>query len=108
MAPVGYANQLDLLRWADSLEARGDLPRLIRRLVMETVGELADLSFPGGEATTIGGWDGFVRASAPTPFVDEGLSGWELSVEKNIGKNRLSAGPKPIDNAEEVSRGLLV
>jgi hypothetical protein len=86
LTQVGYANQLDLLRWADSLEARGDLPRLIRRLVMETVSGLAELSFPGGEATTVGGWDGFVRTSDATPFVYEGLSGWELSVEKNVGK----------------------
>jgi hypothetical protein len=49
MPQSGYANQLDLLRWADSLEARGDLPRLIRRLILETVPDLVDLSFAAGE-----------------------------------------------------------
>ncbi len=35
---------------------------------------------PAGDGVAIGGWDGFVRANESTPWVEHGLSVWELSV----------------------------
>jgi hypothetical protein len=83
LAKPGYANQQDLLRWADSHEARGEFPRLIRRLILETTPGLTDLTFAAAEGTSVGGWDGVARTTVGTLFVPLGLSGWELSVDKN-------------------------
>jgi AIG2-like family len=86
MGRPGFADQKDLIRWADSLEARSELPRLVRRLILETVPGLTDLSFAAGEGTGVGGWDGVVRTAGGTPFVPSDLSAWEISVDKKTAK----------------------
>lgn len=84
MNSSGLITQHDLLKWADSIPARSELPRLIRRLVLETGDQLHTVDFPAGEGVSVGGWDGVVRAGGKAPFVPEGLSLWELSVDKAV------------------------
>ena len=80
------ADQQLLLRWADTLGARSEFPRLLRRLILETGRGVVKLGFPAGEGVAAGGWDGTVRATEATAFIPRGLSLWELSVEKSVGK----------------------
>ena len=84
MTSPGFVNQQDLLRWADSVGARGVL-RLMRRLILETGSDVVQLGFPSGEGVATSGWDGSVRSKGATAFIPLGLSLWELSVEKNVG-----------------------
>lgn len=86
MARPGFVNRDDLLRWADTVTARTEFPRLIRRLAWETSPDAVQLGFPAGSGTSSGDWDGSVRASAGNAFVPVGLSLWELSTEKNIAR----------------------
>lgn len=80
MPRPGFATQQELLRWAGSIPARSELPRLIRRLVLETGRDLRAVDFPAAEGTAAGGWDGIaVAAEADAPFVPSGQSLWELS-----------------------------
>jgi hypothetical protein len=72
----------DLVQWADS-GAGYDLPGLLRRLVIETTDGLELVHFPAGVGATSGDWDGVVRATVGNAFVPEGVSGWEISAEKN-------------------------
>src|SRR4051794_16527243 len=74
-----------LLAWADRVSAQSELPRLIRRLILETGEDVVGLGFPAGEGISAGDWDGSVRSGATTPFIPGGLSVWELSVNKNSG-----------------------
>ncbi len=83
MARLGLVDQTDLVRWAASREAQGDLPRLIRRLILETGRGVVQLGFPGGEGIATGGWDGTARATEATAFIPADLSLWELSAEKS-------------------------
>lgn len=83
MTRPGFATQQELLRWAGSIPARGGLPRLIRRLVMETGGTVRALDFPADEGTAVGGWDGLAVAETATTFVPGGRSLWELSAGKS-------------------------
>jgi hypothetical protein len=83
VARLGLVDQTDLARWADSREAPGYLPRLIRRLILETGRGVVQLGFPGGEGIATAGWDGTARANETTAFIPAGLSLWELSVEKS-------------------------
>lgn len=75
----------DLVQWADS-GAGYDLPGLLRRLVVETADGVELVHFPAGVGATSGDWDGVVRATVGTAFVPEGVSGWEISTEKNSNK----------------------
>lgn len=83
MARLGLVDQTELARWADSREAPGDLPRLIRRLILETGHGVVQLGFPGGEGIATGSWDGTARATEPTAFIPAGLSLWELSTNSS-------------------------
>lgn len=85
MARLGLVDQTDLLGWGDSRSAAGDLPRLVRRLILETGPSVVQLGFPAGEGIATGGWDGMVRASEATAHIPQGLSLWELSVERDVG-----------------------
>jgi hypothetical protein len=86
MARPGFATRDDLLTWADTVTSRTEFPRLIRRLVWETAPDAVRLGFPAGSGTSAGDWDGSVRTVKGNSFVPEGLSVWELSVEKNIAR----------------------
>ena len=83
---TGLIDRRGLLDWADSIGARSELPRLIRRLVWGTGEGVVALGFPAGEGVAQPGWDGTVRASQGTPFVPAGLSLWELSVEESASR----------------------
>ena len=72
-----------ITQWATtSLQARVHLPVLLRRLIHSTGRELRHVDFPGYDNAQRHGWDGWVEADAATPWVPEGRSGWEFSVEQ--------------------------
>ena len=84
MPGPGLANRQHLLQWAETLAAQSELPRLVRKLILETGRGVVELGFPAGEGVSAGEWDGTVRATEATPFIPTGLSLWELSVAKGI------------------------
>lgn len=85
MERPGFVDRQELLRWAGSVGARSEFPRLLRRLILETARDVVLIGVPAGEGTSAGGWDGTVRATEATAFVPAGLSVWEVSVEKSVG-----------------------
>src|SRR6266567_2420651 len=85
MDEPGLTTQRELAVWANSVAARTELPRLVRRLILESARGVVQLGFPAGEGASVGSWDGSVRATEATAFVPIGLSLWELSVEKAVG-----------------------
>jgi hypothetical protein len=80
----GFATRTHLAQWANSVASQREFPRLLRRLILDT-GDIDNVTFPAGEGTSAGDWDGVVRARESTPFIPSGLSGWEVSVERNVG-----------------------
>src|SRR5258707_2723781 len=74
----------DLERWVEgNLEARSHLPVLLRKLVNSTSQELSLVDFPGYDNAEKKGWDGRVDASAATPWIPIGQSGWEFGCNKD-------------------------
>lgn len=72
-----------IAEWAaSSIQARERLPVLLRHLIHATGRELREVDFPGYDNAQRHGWDGWVDAGAASPWVPEGRSGWELSVEQ--------------------------
>lgn len=82
MSGPALATRDDLLRWPSTVAA-GEFPRLLRRLIWETVPDALRLGFPAGSGTSAGSWDGSVRTVVGTAYVPAGLSVWELSVQAN-------------------------
>lgn len=82
MQRPGYADRKKLADWADSIMAPSDFPRLVRRLILETTPGVVQLGMPAGEGVSSGSWDGTVRSTEASAFVPEGVSLWELSVNK--------------------------
>ena len=70
-------------KWADTIDARQNLPVLLRRLIHSTGRELQRVDFPGYDNAQRHDWDGSVEADAAAPWVPAGRSGWELSVRQN-------------------------
>jgi addiction module HigA family antidote len=74
----------DLAAWADTIDARYALPKLVRALVRATTnsaGCVAD--FPAMEDAQNSGWDGLVENLTPSAYVPAGRSAWELSTDAN-------------------------
>lgn len=75
-----YANLTDLQHWADSVAARSELPGLLRRLILATVGVNA-IRAPSGDAVGEPGWDIVLEApAAREPWIPAGSSRWEGGV----------------------------
>jgi transcriptional regulator with XRE-family HTH domain len=74
--------------WAGTQDARNTLPQLVRRLIRATAegAILRPVEAPAGEQTQRPGWDGLVEASAHAEFVPQGVSAWEMGVEKDPKK----------------------
>ena len=73
----------DIGRWAQSREAQGDLPRLIRRLAVQA-GTVTAIAFPAGQSVSRPSWDGQILSSEGDPWVPAGRSLWELSVRHDV------------------------
>jgi hypothetical protein len=66
-----------LVQWADTRAAEGDLPLLIRRLIIASVKEWPDLHIPAGDSIFKPGWDGVCNSSNKAKLVPAGKSCWE-------------------------------
>jgi hypothetical protein len=80
---VTWTRSVHLSQWADTLDARGQLPLLIRNLVRRTVPALQSSDFPAWEQTYRPGFDGVVETVQGNQYVPNGRSGWELGVDKD-------------------------
>lgn len=81
----GFADRSKLRTWADTVASKTEFPRLVRRLILETTPGLVGLGMPAGEGVAAGSWDGTARSTAASPWVPDGLSVWELSVNSSPG-----------------------
>jgi hypothetical protein len=97
------ATATDLTMWADTRGAQGQIPELIRRLVLATATGLTRIDLASGEAVQHGGYDGALETTTATPFVPAGQSVWEIGVGRDVkGKadddyDKRSANPGDVD-----------
>ena len=68
--------------WADTIDARGQLPALLRTLVHSTGSNLTSVDFPAFDNSQRKGWDGQVTSGSATPWIPRGQSGWEFGCDK--------------------------
>ena len=73
----------EIVHWADMPNAQGQLPELVRRLIMATVPMPSLLNMPSGSSIWRPGWDGGLVVENGNAWVPDGASGWEISCEKN-------------------------
>jgi addiction module HigA family antidote len=91
-----------LENWAaKDLNARQDLPVLLRKLIQSTGPELSRADFPGYDNAQRKGWDGWTETNEATPWIPKGLAGWEFGTTENARAKaekdyaaRLSSVPK--------------
>lgn len=75
----------DIETWAiANILSRTRLSVFLRILVHSTGVELKKVDFPGNDDAERPGWDGFIEADEGTPWIPEGISGWEFGVTKDI------------------------
>ena len=74
---------LQIAAWADSLDARAQLPALLRTLVHTTGSNLTAVDFPAFDNSQRKGWDGQVTSESATPWIPRGQSGWEFGCNEN-------------------------
>ncbi len=68
--------------WADTIDARAQLPALLRTLVHTTGSNLTAVDFPAFDNSQRKGWDGQVTSGSATPWIPRGQSGWEFGCVK--------------------------
>ncbi len=77
-----FVSSRDLVVWADSIDARDALPKLVRMLVHSTSATGSAIRFPAYEDGQRSGYDGIVDSPAAGHNVPKGKSVWELSTER--------------------------
>ncbi len=73
----------DIFSWADTKHAEGQLPELIRRLVVASNQTLNALVMPYGDSVGRSGLDGYIHAGNASTYIPDGESVWELGTNKN-------------------------
>ena len=74
---------LQIAAWAESLDARAQLPALLRTLVHTTGSNLTAVDFPAFDNSQRKGWDGQVTSGSATPWIPRGQSGWEFGCDRD-------------------------
>ncbi len=75
----------DLEAWVGrNIPARIRLAVLLRTLVNSTGSGLRKVDFPGNDDAQRPGWDGYIDATQGTPWIPEGLSGWEFGTTEDV------------------------
>lgn len=72
-----------IVQWAETREAQGYLPMLVRRLIHEAGGHPKYVDFPAGDSISRRGWDGEVESESGNTWVPKAKSFWEVSCEAN-------------------------
>ena len=78
------ANEIENWVDTDGISSRSRLAVFLRTLVHSTGTEIAYIDFPGNDDSQRPGWDGWIDSHKATPWIPEGLSGWEFGVNKDI------------------------
>lgn len=76
-------NAGDLARWANSLNAQGLLPKLVRRLILATTEDITRIEMRTEEGIRYPGFDGIAEIGKGNAFVPEGVSVWEMGVNQD-------------------------
>jgi transcriptional regulator with XRE-family HTH domain len=76
----------DLNLWASSRRCQEDMPKLVRRLIRETVPGPARVEFRSAEGVQLAGWDGIVEAPEGNSYVPRGASFWEIGTAAAVRK----------------------
>ncbi len=85
MLSTTLANATDLHVWADRIEARSVLSKVILHLIYNDVPDQVEhIDFSSDEATQLGGWDGILKVKAGNEFIPNGQSGWEFGTNRSI------------------------
>lgn len=93
----------EIANWAETPDAKYQLPVLLRRLIMATVPMPSLLELPGGSSVNMPGWDGLLTIETGNAWVPPGKSAWELSCEKNYKRkanqdyDKRTANPKGVE-----------
>ena len=90
--------------WSSGIDARSQLPVLVRTLVRSTGRGLVGLDFPGNDASQSPGWDGRVEATEATPWVPLGASVWELSCRNDPRRKATDDYTTRTHHVKEVDR----
>lgn len=89
--------------WADTRDAQGMLPILVRRLIGATSKTTA-LSIPGGDSVNSPGWDGQVQVAEGCAWVPPAESFWEMGCSADItAKARADFKKRHAEIAPEVA-----
>lgn len=76
---------IHLSQWASTLDSKGILPLLVRKLVFHSLNfeDIKAVDFPAEEDTYNSGYDGILKISKGNTFVPEGDSVWEFGTSVN-------------------------
>lgn len=77
-------NATEIAQWANTLEARALLPKLIRKLALASKIPFKEIRFASDEGIQEPDWDGFLDSPSKTTFIPKGQSGWEVSAQKSV------------------------
>jgi hypothetical protein len=73
-----------LLGWASEKSSEGDLPWLIRNLILLEVGTHSRIEFDTGRGVGNSGFDGTVETGTASTQVPKGFSIWEVSTRADV------------------------
>jgi addiction module HigA family antidote len=105
VAPFLGITAKDIEDWVTrNIAARSRLAVFLRTLVNSTSNGLTRVDFPGNDDSQRPGWDGYVEATHPTPWIPEGTSGWEFGTNESIQKKANSDFTKSVNAMEKAAR----
>lgn len=79
-------DRIEIEIWGKKFDAKGNLPKLIAKLIRENTPKSTVLQVPSGSAVNMSGWDGIVKCEEDSGYVPQGISLWEIGANGNSSK----------------------
>lgn len=74
----------EISAWANTRDAQGLMPILLRRLIHGSTLSIRAINFPGGDSVQMAGFDGDLDVERGNAWVPDGMSIWEFGCNKQV------------------------
>lgn len=78
-----WITSTNIVDWSGNREFEGQLPEIIRKLIIGSLEKFPQISIPSGDSIYKPGWDGLCETKESSKYIPSGKSFWEFGRDKN-------------------------
>ena len=105
VAPFLNIKAVEIETWIErNISARIRFAVFLRVLANSTSNGITKIDFPGNDDDERPGWDGYIESTPQTPWIPDGISGWEFGTNQDVNTKADGDFEKSVKATKKVDR----